>query len=458
MGRSRQGRRWTVPAGIALSLAALAMLFPAMASGAITFDSAGLNYDSGGSAPNGIATGEFNGDGDPDLAWGNYGSGTAGTLLGSTGIQFNGPTVYSSGGNPADVAVVELTGDGDPELIVANRASDTVRVLIGGPDGTFTQGGSFPAGNGPHELAVADFDGDGNSDVAAVDFFSFGDISVVPGQGGGNFGAPSMISMGGVAPIAITVGNFNGDGDPDLAAASLASDKVSVFLGAAGFGFDGPTDYPLASARSVAVGDFDRDGVNDLAVGAGDVYVMRGTPGGAFAPPASVGSPDGFPVDIAVDDLSRDGDQDLVTAGGSIPTFSVLLGREGTTFAPPDDFYGGEEPVAVATPDMDGDGLPDVAISAQQRGILLARNTGETKAPPPKCFGKVAKIVGTDGNDVLKGTKKADVIAGLDGDDTLKGKSGKDRLCGGDGSDRLIGGADKDRCDEFPADRVKSCP
>jgi Ca2+-binding RTX toxin-like protein len=74
------------------------------------------------------------------------------------------------------------------------------------------------------------------------------------------------------------------------------------------------------------------------------------------------------------------------------------------------------------------------------------------------CSGKTADIVGTEGNDRLRGTPKADTIAGLGGNDKIKGRGGKDVICGGAGKDRIDGGGGKDRClGEKGKDRGESC-
>jgi Tol biopolymer transport system component len=73
------------------------------------------------------------------------------------------------------------------------------------------------------------------------------------------------------------------------------------------------------------------------------------------------------------------------------------------------------------------------------------------------CGKRRATIVGDDGPEVLKGTKKADVIVGNGGNDVIKGKGGNDRICGGRGKDILIGGAGrKDRLIGGPGkDKIK---
>jgi len=62
-----------------------------------------------------------------------------------------------------------------------------------------------------------------------------------------------------------------------------------------------------------------------------------------------------------------------------------------------------------------------------------------------KCAGKRATIVGDDGKDKIKGTKKADVIVANGGADTVSGRGGNDRICGGRGKDKLTGGDGKDK-------------
>ncbi len=66
-------------------------------------------------------------------------------------------------------------------------------------------------------------------------------------------------------------------------------------------------------------------------------------------------------------------------------------------------------------------------------------------APSPRCMGKLATIVGTDGPDTLRGTPGPDVMVGLGGDDDIDGLEGEDVLCGGPGDDLLRGGTGKDR-------------
>jgi Ca2+-binding RTX toxin-like protein len=81
---------------------------------------------------------------------------------------------------------------------------------------------------------------------------------------------------------------------------------------------------------------------------------------------------------------------------------------------------------------------------------LVAIATAGAETPeeePPRCHGRRATIVGTDGPDVIRGTPARDVIWGGKGDDTIYGSLGNDLICGGPGSDLIYGGRGNDEVD-----------
>ena len=77
-------------------------------------------------------------------------------------------------------------------------------------------------------------------------------------------------------------------------------------------------------------------------------------------------------------------------------------------------------------------------------GLIGLFGISSAGAATPACMNKPATIVGTSGNDSLKGTKGADVILGLGGDDRIWGADGNDYVCGSAGRDLLYGGDDDD--------------
>jgi hypothetical protein len=110
---------------------------------------------------------------------------------------------------------------------------------------TFTGPTNFAVGDGPNSVAVGDFNGDGDPDLAVANEFA-GSVSVLLGGAGGSFTATN-IAIGGF-PFAVAVGDFNRDGNPDLAVAKAFDGVISVLLGSTGGTFTGPpTSLPAVS-------------------------------------------------------------------------------------------------------------------------------------------------------------------------------------------------------------------
>src|SRR6516162_9485063 len=98
-----------------------------------------------GSAAQSIASGDFNGDGIPDLATANQGSNDVSVLLGNGDGTFQAPINTPVGPQPASLAVGDFNGDGVPDLAVADAGSNDVFVLLGRGDGRCTPGVRLPA-------------------------------------------------------------------------------------------------------------------------------------------------------------------------------------------------------------------------------------------------------------------------------------------------------------------------
>jgi hypothetical protein len=289
-----------------------------------------------GSVPVSVAVGDFNLDGKPDLAVANNSSANVTILLGNGAGGF-APAAGSPVGvgfGPAGLAVGDFNRDGQTDLAVANIGDDDVTVLLGNGSGGFTQAAGSPVsvGNGPVGLAMGDFNLDGKLDLAAANSFS-ANVTILLGNGSGGFtqAAGSPLSAG-TAPYSVAVSDFNLDGKPDLAAANLLSDNVTILLGNGSGAFTQPAGSPIGVGdfpTALAGGDFNLDGKPDLAVSnsnSDNVTILLGNGSGGFTKPAGapVGVGDG-PNDLAVGDFNRDGKPDFATANEASNNVTIRL-------------------------------------------------------------------------------------------------------------------------------------
>jgi hypothetical protein len=227
--------------------------------------SAGDSFGAGGH-PTSIAVGDFDADGNLDLATtiDELVSGEVSIRLGDGTGAFTFAGAHGVGLGPTSVVVGDFNGDGNLDLATANSDIQSVSILSGDGTGEFTAAGAHGVGNAPVEVEVGDFNTDGNLDLATVNAFS-DDVSILLGDGTGAFTAAAAHGVGD-NPNGVAVGDFNVDGNLDLATANSGNGDVSILLG------DGTGAFGAAGAHDVgdtpvevAVGDFNRDGSLDLA-------------------------------------------------------------------------------------------------------------------------------------------------------------------------------------------------
>lgn len=346
--------------------------------------------------PSSVVTGDFNGDGIPDLAVAIPFPGTVNILLGKGDGTFQAPSTFAAGGGVGALAVADFNGDGKLDIATANLDTSPdrfhpgiiesdVRIFLGNGDGTFQAAGAFAAGVGPISLAVGDFNGDGVPDLAVADqgFQTPGNtLSILLGNGDGTFAVPQTYAVGNL-PRSVVVGDFNRDGHLDVVVVNSGSNTVSVLLGNGDGTFGAALSYPVGSSpQSVAVGDFNGDGFLDLAVANqgiardysdSDLSILLGNGDGTFQAPERYVI--GFlPSSVAVGDFDHDGYLDVVVHSYTTNfdgKVAVLLGNGDGTFRAVGRSYAvGSGPATLAVVDLNGDSLPDLAVTSAASSTL----------------------------------------------------------------------------------------
>jgi hypothetical protein len=363
---------------------------------------------SAGSGPYGLAIGDLDGDGKPDLVvadqsdgtiWIYRNIGTDGTLAAAS---FAPPVVLPSNGSSSSAGPVELEdldGDGYLDIVTVNGNNAVSVYQNFSSPGNLTTDSFGPrvdiaVGSQPVSVAVADLDGDGRPDLIVANFGS-NSLSVLQNISSGgvltsnSFAAPVSLGVSG-APSQVVAADIDGDGKVDLVTANSGTYAgVSLFRNTSTPGsisFESQVylfTYPEAQEDSIAVGDLDGDGKPDLIVGSTDssgfsVYRNIGSPGsittGSFAAP--VGFSGSLAVGrggIALADLDGDGKPDVVITGNFSLSASAYLFRNLSTpgsftsasLAAPVTLASGNgdtsDSDSVAIGDLDGDGRPDIA-------------------------------------------------------------------------------------------------
>src|SRR6185503_619082 len=169
--------------------------------------------------------------------------------------------------------VPDLNGDGVPDLVTANTYSNNISVYLNNGSGVFGSKTDYPAGQYAFVIAAGDANGDGRSDIVVGSYYS-SYVSVYLGDGAGGLGQRRSFPTQ-YGPYDIALADLNGDGHLDIVTAN-AGGSASILLGDGAGGFAPRTDLP-APAYGVAVGDFDDDLRNDVALASyydGDVRLF----------------------------------------------------------------------------------------------------------------------------------------------------------------------------------------
>jgi hypothetical protein len=285
----------------------------------------------------GIAVGDFNNDGKPDLAV--TSSGQVGILLGNGDGSFQAPVPYAAGVGANSIVVIDANSDGNADVAVLNQGEATVSILLGNGDATFRPQSTVPVTgllNVQQAMIAADFNGDGFPDLA-ITFDA--QVAILLGNGDGTFQPPANYPFRLVTTAtSLAAADFNGDGKPDLVVGNFMT-GVNILLGNGDGSFQNSTaEVSIADLISyfggtLVVGDFDGDGKMDFAAAdfghtaLDGVAVAFGNGDGTFRPPTFYRLGPNPTFGLVTGDFNGDGRTDLaatVPLGNSV---AVILSQ-----------------------------------------------------------------------------------------------------------------------------------
>jgi len=355
-----------------------------------TFNAAGIVADAGNSGF-GLALGDLNGDGRPDLlVYNQLSADVAVKFASSTTGLANAPGARYAVGDSYRTLVALLTGDvngdGKRDVLVVNPVG--VQVLLGIGGGHLRAPAATELQSYSRDLKSTDLNHDGNADVVIrgadigdhnTGYMETDHLYLALGNKTQTLTKkPSIYTAPILGPLGL--GNFNTDGNLDI----LTGQGVLFNNGSAQF--TGPNSQPSNIGQpaytianyNTAVGDLNADGKADLvSAGSTTLTVSLGNGDGTFKANVnySLGGTDSNAVVLR--DINGDGKLDAITANYTSSTVSVFLGNGNGTFQAAREFAVTPNPVVLATGDFNRDGKQDIAVGSYTTiSILLGNGTG----------------------------------------------------------------------------------
>ena len=339
--------------------------------------------------PDGVAAGDWDGDGDRDLAITSDDLDRINIYFNSGTGVFGAPVILLTGAGTGAgfVRAADLDGDTDLDLAVALQNANSVFIALNNGAGTFTSGGTFAVGLDPRGLVAGNWDGDADIDLAVVNRDG-NSVSILRNNGNATFAAAVNVAVG-LDPRQVAAGDWDGDTDLDLAVTNHDDRTVSILRN------NGSGTFTVVATLSVGAnvrpegidaGDLDGDNDPDLAVGVSDpsfaaIFINNA---GVFSGPVNYSTGGLDTGSIILADLDCDTDLDVVTMNESSGNISLLPNFGNGTFAAPTLLPVGTTPQFAAAADLDGDQDPDLVVTNRDSNNW-SKYINQTCAVGPSC-------------------------------------------------------------------------
>ncbi|CAF3764261.1 unnamed protein product [Adineta steineri] len=334
-------------------------------------------YSTGSSPhPHGLALGDFNHDGQLDIAIANYDLNNVGVLLGYTNETFPLQTIFSTGdlSFPTSIAVDDLNNDNELDIIVANSATENVGILYGYGNGSFASFNMYSIGVGsiPQAVTIGDFNNDKKLDIAVIDSGT-NRVKTLINYDTGSFRKQITFSTGtGSAPESVAVADLNNDGWLDFVSGNSGSDSMSVFLRLGNGTFFSQTTYSTgirSLTLGVTIADLNNDSYLDIVTAnywGNNVGIFLGYGDGVFTNQTTFYTGNySRPTTVIARDFNNDGRLDIAVTLQSSGAIGILLGYGNGTFSPVVTYLidSNTSPVSIATGDFNNDNRLDIVVS-----------------------------------------------------------------------------------------------
>ncbi|CAF4016179.1 unnamed protein product [Adineta steineri] len=326
--------------------------------------------------PYAIASGDFNGDNRLDIAVVNYDYNYVDIVLTYRNYTFLSQNTYSTdnGSNPTSIAVVDFNNDKQLDIVVANYGTNNIGIFLSYGNGTFSTQITYSTGDNsqPYAVTIGDFNNDKQLDIVVANYGT-NNIGIFLGYSNGTFSSQTIYSTGnGSRPRDVAAGDFDNDGQLDIAVANFDGWNIGIFLGYGNGTFSSQQTYPTgnsSNAQSIAIGDFNNDSRLDIAVANfyGDsMGVFLGYGNGTFADQVSYSVPlSTHPYDIVIGDVNNDDHQDIIVTVDYSQSILIFFGYGNGTFVEGNTYTtgSGSYPYSIAVGDVNNDNQLDIIVT-----------------------------------------------------------------------------------------------
>jgi hypothetical protein len=384
------------------------------------------DYDVGNN-PWSLCYGDFDKDGDLDIATANLESDNISVLFNNGYGKFDTLFDYNVIDGPCSIYTADLNGDDFLDLAICNGDDVHITVFINDKLGGFDNASTYYAAGEPGHMTGADFDNDGDIDLALCIAGSLFDhanwISILENDGNGSFAFPVTYETD-ESPYTVVTDDFNKDGSMDIATANYWNRTISVLINNGNGSFPNHVDYKAdRNLQFLIVEDFNDDDYPDLVASGINVFINKGT--GAFQEALSYGVY--YDIFLFPGDIDSDGDIDVMTTSHSMdPVLSFYENNGDGEFGYRVSYKTGNRPTELLVANFDKNNHLDIAVlSASGDNVSIFLNNFkpiseiETKDFQTIIQDSEIELIGSGyDEDIIKDIRWTSDIDGLLSDET----------------------------------------